>query len=238
MNKKLLVFNTITCLLLWSFLLSGWTDTIDTSLPAGTDDPAEADDNMRRIQGGFQEILAVEHNVDLTGTAITGDGKHTAITGTSITVTGAVSSATVAASGNGTVGGTLGVTGVATVAKGSLLASSDAPTADAMIANKKYVDDQITAGADPTYAGAESHTFNGGLIIKMGITSSIAANGSETVTFGTAFPTALISITTTPVTSSTGVFTSQVSTVSKTAVTIRNSNDSTAVTIYWTAIGH
>ncbi len=49
------------------------------------------------------------------------------------------------ATGNTVVAGTLGVTGVATVAKGSLLASSDAPTTDAMIANKKYVDDQLAA---------------------------------------------------------------------------------------------
>lgn len=53
-----------------------YNDLIDTSKPTGQDDPREADDNMRRIQAGFQEILAVEHNVDLTGTVITGDGKH------------------------------------------------------------------------------------------------------------------------------------------------------------------
>ncbi len=46
-----------------------------------------------------------------------------------------------AANGNTAIAGTLGVTGVATLAKGSLLASSDAPTSAAMISNKKYVDD-------------------------------------------------------------------------------------------------
>ncbi len=49
------------------------------------------------------------------------------------------------ATGNTVIAGTLGVTGVATVAKGSLSASTDAPTTDAMLANKKYIDDQITA---------------------------------------------------------------------------------------------
>ena len=53
-----------------------FTDTIDTSLPAGGDDPREADDNMRRIQGGFQELGNVEHDYSLTGTEITGDGYH------------------------------------------------------------------------------------------------------------------------------------------------------------------
>jgi len=65
-----------------------YTEKIDTSLPAGTDDPSEADDNMRRIQAGFQEILDVEHNADLTGTEITGDGKHKDITCDSIASAG------------------------------------------------------------------------------------------------------------------------------------------------------
>lgn len=53
-----------------------YVNKIDIAKPAGGDDPREADDNMRRIQAGFQEILAVEHNVDLTGTEITGNGYH------------------------------------------------------------------------------------------------------------------------------------------------------------------
>ena len=44
-----------------------------------------------------------------------------------------------------TVAGTLGVTGVATIGDGSLLATSAAPTTDAMIANKKSVDDSVDA---------------------------------------------------------------------------------------------
>ena len=47
--------------------------------------------------------------------------------------------------GNAAVTGTLGVTGIATLGDQSGLASSAAPTADAQIANKKYVDDQIAA---------------------------------------------------------------------------------------------
>ena len=45
-----------------------------------------------------------------------------------------------------TVSGTLGVTGVATLGDSSQLASSAAPTADADIANKKYVDDSAGGG--------------------------------------------------------------------------------------------
>lgn len=75
------------------------------------------------------------------------------------TVAGATGNTVIA--GTCAVTGTLGVTGVATVAKGSLLASSDAPTTDAMIANKKYVDDhgiiQVVNVTEST--GTESTTI-------------------------------------------------------------------------------
>lgn len=144
-----------------------FTDKIDTSLPAGSDDPAEADDNMRRIQGGFQEILAVEHNVDLTGTEITGDGKHTAINATSVTSSGAISGTTITASGAVTaqaamtVATTLGVTGIATLGDGSLLATTANPTTDAMIANKEYVDNYIKL-VDSKASGVQGGTFTSG----------------------------------------------------------------------------
>lgn len=59
-----------------------------------------------------------------------------------------------AATGNTVVAGTLGVTGVATVgslADGTALTTSAAPSADAEIANMKYVDDQILS-AIPLFA--------------------------------------------------------------------------------------
>lgn len=96
-----------------------------------------------------------------------------------------------AATGNTVVAGTLGVTGVATVAKGSLSASSDPPTTDPMLANKKYVDDQDTAD-HPAYTGGESHTDGSGLIVKSGY---VEGSGSpQTVTFGTAFPNDVVSV--------------------------------------------
>lgn len=63
-----------------------YVNKIDTAKPDGGDDPREADDNMRRIQAGFQEIIDVEHNADLTGTEITGDGTHTDINADSLTI--------------------------------------------------------------------------------------------------------------------------------------------------------
>ena len=54
------------------------------------------------------------------------------------------------ATGNTLVAGTLDVTGVATIGDASLLATSAAPSTDAMIANKKYVDDQLDFSANTT----------------------------------------------------------------------------------------
>ncbi len=107
-----------------------------------------------------------------------------------------------------------------------------------MIANKKYVDDQNTAG-HPTYSGGESHTDGSGLIIKMG-TKSVSANASATVTFGDAFSNALISVVTSIEWSSASGSksgTMYVTAKSTSAITLFNSEDTT-VTAHWIAIGH
>jgi len=132
-----------------------FADTYDKATPAGSDDPAEADDRMQEIKAAVQERLAVEHRFALTGTEVSASntGEHTDITTDSITNAGTlVNTGTITASGAVTVGTTLGVTGtfestgVATLADASLTKTSAAPTTDAMIANKKYVDDQLLTG--------------------------------------------------------------------------------------------
>jgi hypothetical protein len=141
-----------------------FSNTYDTATPAGSDDPAEADDRMREIKAAIQERLAVEHVFALTGTEVSGanTGKHTDITCNSIVNAGALTNTgnftlntdkfTVdAATGNVVVAGTLAVTGVATLGDGSKMATSAAPTADAELANMKYVNDQITAAKYATY---------------------------------------------------------------------------------------
>lgn len=61
--------------------------------------------------------------------------------------------------GTATVGGTLGVTGEATLGDSSQMATSAAPTSDADLANKKYVDDQKGTGTG--YYDADGSTvFN------------------------------------------------------------------------------
>ena len=66
--------------------------------------------------------------------------------------------ATIDSDGNAVFNGTLGVTGVATLGDGSLLATSAAPTTDAMIANKLYVNNAIAFSAYTT-EDSESNTI-------------------------------------------------------------------------------
>ena len=125
-----------------------FTNTYDTATPAGQDDPTEADDEIREVKAAIQERLNVEHVFDLDGTEVKGanTGKHTDITCDSV-----VNGGDNTVGGNEAITGTLKVTGageitgVATVADASLLKTSAAPTTDAMIANKKYVDDTVAA---------------------------------------------------------------------------------------------
>lgn len=75
-------FNTIMILILGSMFLFGFADSIDTSQPIGTDDPTEADDNMRRIQAAYQQRLNVDHVFELSGTTVdaANTGQHKKIT--------------------------------------------------------------------------------------------------------------------------------------------------------------
>lgn len=81
MNKK-----QITLLILCTLLLFGFTYTYDTATPAGSDDPAEADDRMREIKAAIQERLTVEHYFELTGTEVSDSntGRHKDVTCDSI----------------------------------------------------------------------------------------------------------------------------------------------------------
>ena len=176
-------FNTIMILILASMFLFGFADSIDTSQPAGSDDPSEADDNMRRIQAAFQQRLDVDHVFALSGTTVdaANTGEHKKITFNTtiddptqvagnahlymqfdelryqddtnaafdITSVGKLGSATTDLTvNNATMAGTLEATGLTTVADGSLTKTTAAPTTDAMIANKKYVDDTVKLTAE------------------------------------------------------------------------------------------
>jgi len=149
-----------------------------------------------------------------------------------------------AIAGLATIGGTLGVTGVATLGDTSKLATSAAPAADAQLANKKYVDDQIdatvgTGAFSPlAYAGEGSVTFPNGLIIKMGL--AIASSG--TVTFAVAFPNGIISVTNSQRNSQSGLASDQEVRVYSVGIAsfsyrIITPNTAPDTGIYWVAIG-
>jgi hypothetical protein len=104
---------------------------------------------------------------------------------------------------------------------------------DQDIADKEYVDSVVgSANWTPTsYAAEESVTCPNGLIIKMGYKV-----GEGAVTFGTAFPTAIVSVTATRVGTQHEHGTTSVHTVTTTGFTIDQYNLGTGT--YWIAIGY
>lgn len=214
-----------------------FTDIIDTSLPAGNDDPAEADDNMRRIQGGFQELLNVDHLFEKTGTEISDadSGEHRKVTlrtgsapsavankgfvyakdvsgkaelfyrdedGNEVQISsGGIIKLTSAAllgilandtyftaidnAGTGTVNLIKATTGdIPEILAGAVLSSSAAPTADAGLANKKYVDDSFSPTTMTGSSGSNGEvTFRNGLQLKWGDKGGFGTGETKVIDF-------------------------------------------------------
>jgi len=125
------------------------------------------------------------------------------------------------------------------------LATSAAPTADAQIANKKYVDDQrkyYSGNGTPsplssnifTYGGEESITFPNGLIIKTGYIAE--SDASTPVTFAAAFPNGIVSVVVTPKRSAVTTINVVVTSVSTSGFTIKGGPGFDGY--YWMAIGY
>ena len=110
---------------------------------------------------------------------------------------------------------------------------------------KAYVDTSKTSSFTPsTYAGEESVTLPNGLIMKFGLFSGVTTTGT-TLSFGSAFPTAVISATATGNTTNTITISSNyagkcaVSNVTTSGMKIWGEPGSSAgSSAYWTAIGH
>jgi hypothetical protein len=109
------------------------------------------------------------------------------------------------------------------------------PTAAQDAVTKNYLEAKIGTGAmSPIpYAGEESITLPNGLIIKMGY---IATTGNVTVTFGVAFPTALVSVNLTMKRSGDTTQTPIITAASVSAFTV-TLGDTAATGYYWMAIG-
>lgn len=73
MNKKRITFLAILLLTVFGISMvyaTVFSSTYDTATPAGSDDPAEADDRMREIKASVQERENVDHYWPLTGTEV------------------------------------------------------------------------------------------------------------------------------------------------------------------------
>ncbi len=145
--------------------------------------------HVQAIDGGSGQPELAVTSEDGNELQITKDGDLNSSAG--LTVDGASTlTGTVTMSGAATVGTTLGVTGVATLGDGSLLATSAAPTTDAMIANKKFIDDQIGNESDghstPTTTGYQFFDINGvsTKVYTKYIIGTLASGSPKTVAHG------------------------------------------------------
>ena len=115
------------------------------------------------------------------------------------------------------------------------MASNSATAICSQQSIKAYVDAEV-AGVDPTYSGGESHTFQGGLIIKGGYESNPGITGD--VTFGTAFPNSCISVVLNPYDASNPLnYVANLTAVSKTGFSYDN-NAAGRTRLYWIAMGY
>lgn len=160
------------------------------------------------MPSGQTAIIETVQAVDETGIVLKNDGDDTVIT--------------------------VGDDGTATLADGSQLASSAEPTADADIANKKYVDDNVgAANWSPTsYSNEQSITMPNGFIMKVG--SNTVANGA-TVNFDTAFPSN-VKVSFANAKGYAGGYSAN-SSASKTGITIYH-NIGGSIAVDWIAIGY
>ncbi len=217
-----------------------FSNTFDTATPAGSDDPAEADDRMREIKAAVQERENVDHYWPLTGTQVSDDdaGEHRKVlfhapiaatptvapnhgdlrikdvaNGTDtkaevvytneaeaelqLTANGKNLANNVAltadnAAGNAAVNLIKATTGdIPEILVGAVLSANTAPSVDAAIANKKYVDDQLafsawtTEDADAaTLAAGTTYTATSDGFVSLYATKTPVTVLKQTVVYG------------------------------------------------------
>lgn len=76
------VFCITTCIMVWMFVLGGWTYTYDTDTPLGSDAPSVIDDRIREVKDSIQERMNIDHYWPLTGSEVSDAdaGKHRQVT--------------------------------------------------------------------------------------------------------------------------------------------------------------
>lgn len=142
--------------------------------------------------------------------------------------------------GNVAMAGTLDIgssTAVGGVLDEDAMGSDSATNLATQQSIKAYVDDSIATDgvAGAAFGGSsESTEFSSGLIMKTGTAGGV---GSQTITFGTAFPTALVSVVVTPQGSAAIAVETYVVSVSASSFGIRNA-DGNVADYYWVAMGY
>ena len=157
----------------------------------------ESGNELQMTSGGdlFSSAgLTVTSASTFNGNITLGAGSDITISGNTFTVAGTT--------GNTLIAGTLDVTGnidptTYETTNGGFLDEDDMSSDSATkVASQQSIKAFVDGITDPAYSGGESHTFEGGLIIKMG-SAAVSANAAATVTFGVAFPNAVVSATVT-----------------------------------------
>ena len=128
-------------------------------------------------------------------------------------------------------------------AKTSKISNVADPAAAQDAVTKAYLETIVGTGAmSPIpYAGGQTVKLPNGLTIKFGVTSSILANGTETITYGTAFDTGIIAVFASPAKGSDAGNDYAVGAIPKAGETLTKieiGNYLTATAVYWFAIGY
>lgn len=204
-----------------------WIDTDDNAFYIMTDySEAVAADKWTPISEELYETFLANPRVFLDTLGVT--GKLTALADAEVTTTLDVGTSL-------DIAGTIAVVGTIDDDSMSTATDTNIATSESI---KVYADAAPAAQMEPsTYAGGETTTLANGLIVKFGFKSG---NGAKTITFGTAFPTAAISLTFTEkitVAAGGGTINSGVTSLSaSSAVVWINTQNTTGA--YWIAMGY
>jgi hypothetical protein len=146
--------------------------------------------------------------------------------------------------GNRVITGTLDVTGLTTVADGSVTKTTAAPTTDAMIVNKKYVDDNVGKAqmkvddvvGGLVVSGTESITHANGFIEKFGIHQM--TSDTDTIVFETAFPGGCLNVQLTPA-ATTGTTSNNWNAHTRTTTDFKiYKSSASGQSVFWKAVGY
>ena len=238
---------------------------LNSSNPVSGDPLSQADDHMKFIKEKLKEtfpgsggtgfasaitateaeinrLVGVTSGVQTQLNAKAASGSNTDITSLNAPALGAATATTQAGSDSSTKVATTAHVHAA-IATDTVIAST--AEAQALSDNTKHVSPlrlkEALQGGNQTLASTGEQKFPGGLIIKWGLSSSIAHTGTQVITFANVFPTACISIQVTPSVDLGNVVASGFAyNASASGFTLKNETSGAGFncTYYWLAIGY